>query len=162
MLTAAFTGSPDPFCQPLGSCGEHGTLTEQLSAADHTLSFYGARIVKRRVSSRKVLADLRAGRFRLENGMPSALRGTLSETIGAPGAAACTDRVGVSGLVISARSQGAMDRFGILTSDQSGDGSSSTADPFRTHCQGPMSTDLDRGGVMALARVPIDSLLGPG
>ncbi|MFL6110385.1 MAG: hypothetical protein ACJ786_03400 [Catenulispora sp.] len=24
-----------------------------------------------------------------------------------------------------------------------------------------MSTDLDRGGVMALARVPIDSLLGP-
>jgi hypothetical protein len=162
-FTTAFSGTSDPFCQPFGSCGLRGTLSETLIPEQRSMSFYGARIVKHRLGAHKVLADLQAGRFRLAVGALPSLRGELIETVGAPGATACSDRVVVSGVPVSGRIQGAIERFGIDPVDQSSFGppTQPIRDSSRTHCQGPTSGDVDGSGEIALARVPSDSLVDP-
>ena len=90
-VTTTFAGRPDPFCAPLDACGASGVVTDAISGTENRFEFDAQRVVKRRVSRRGALGDLRSGRLMLlDTGVLVGDR--LSANVGWPVGSACTDR----------------------------------------------------------------------
>jgi hypothetical protein len=149
-LETAFTGDPEPLCQPLDSCGVAGALRVAVNgyAGQFQLSF--SRQVARRAGRRRALADLRAGRLTDEGiGLVAAPVAVVSEAETRAGAPGCQDATAVrlplqiGGSPFGAATGPLQVGFGSVT-DQT--------DPLRTHCAGPSTGDV------AGLRVPF----GPG
>jgi hypothetical protein len=158
-LATAFAGLAPPLCSPLGACGTAGTVTETFKTSG-TISFFGTRTVKRRVSAGRTLADLRAGRLAVYtsfDGLPIAE--TATETVTGPGTLSCADtrtegpfpgqssRRGRHAIELAFAGSGGTFVFG--------DGG---IDPLRTRCPGPASADVVANGPLAAATVPLSTL----
>lgn len=140
VLDMAFGGAADPLCTALGSCGATGTLALSLAGLNRTLSITASRVVRRRVSRRQALEDLRRGRLHLEVGVPQVVPETpttqVTETFQSPDGLSCADTTTARGALLVL--DGAPDGRGLLAtlSDENGAGL------VRTHCPGPADSDV--------------------
>lgn len=143
-VTTTFAGRPDPFCAPLDACGASGVVTDAISGTENRFEFDAQRVVKRRVSRRGALGDLRSGRLMLlDTGVLVGDR--LSANVGWPVGSACTDRLrqlNALDVVALERRRHANVLFGLDTQVE---------DPFRTACPGPAGADV-LGSSETLAR----------
>jgi hypothetical protein len=139
-VATTFAGRPDPFCLPLDACGANGTIDAR-------------RVVTRRASRHRALADLRSGRLPLEE-TGDLVRDVLSANVGWSAGSDCTQRIR---------------QFNALSIDvtASGDGRKAllrlatdrTEDPFRTACPGPSVADvLASSDTLAQASLPLRQL----
>ncbi|MGZ4187737.1 MAG: hypothetical protein ACXVFQ_15530 [Solirubrobacteraceae bacterium] len=154
-FTTTFAGRPDPFCVPLDACGASGAVTDAISGVSTRLEFDAQRLVSRRASRGKALADLRSGRLTLfHTGAP--LANVLSANYRWPDGSACTARLR-QGNAVSLNATGARHKevlFSIATD--------SVEDPFRSLCPGPATGDvLGPTGTLARASLPLRELGRP-
>jgi hypothetical protein len=160
-LVDSFAGSPDPLCEPLAACGTTGSVRLAMTRIPQKLVFSGGRIVKRRASKARALADLRAGRLGFYDNA-YALHPTvrLSGSLAGPGPQECTS-------TILSRSLASMASRPTHTTDElylgaSGvDGVSSNQDPLRTRCAGPGADTIIAEGALASGRVPASAFGAP-
>lgn len=137
-LQSSFSGSPPPPCVPVDSCGASGTLSLGVSGFSRTLVISGYQNVRKRVGSRKALADLRTGRLDVSGtAFAAPVRGTLAEVLARPGGGCRSARSEQLRLVIDQ----------LLTGDSTDSlavalGSDQASDPLRTHCPGPSEVDI--------------------
>jgi hypothetical protein len=159
-LSTSFVGGPEPFCQPYNDCGTTGTLRLTVTGFRRTLQISASRMVHRRVSQSRALADLRAGRLTIDpsSGLFSVAAAGVTETIGNGGTYSCRD-------TIAERLPLAVNPFpfgaprGAIPLLLGRGGGFSGGDPFRTHCPGPTATDITgaiQPGPGSLARALID------
>jgi len=151
-VTATFAGRPDPFCAPLDACGASGVVTDVISGSEDQLELIAQRVVKRRVSRRGGLADLRSGRLQLFAG-GVLLADRLSANVGWPVGLACTDALRQHNALdvdaIESRRHTSL-LFGLDTQPE---------DPFRSACPGPAATDvLGSSTTLARAVMPVSEL----
>jgi hypothetical protein len=159
---ASFSGLADPLCEPQGACGTAGQLSLALTANRQELDFYGSRIVKRRVASAKVLADLRAGRLDLSDSAAAlTLGGELTGTLTGGGGVSCSDRVAQHPTGLSSSATRLVDHLKLDPSSPFGLFSATSADTLRTRCPGPGNTDIIHGGALATASVAADEIGAP-
>jgi hypothetical protein len=151
-VTTAFAGRPDPFCVPLDACGSSGVVTDAISGAEGRFEFDAQRVVKRRVSRREALGDLRSGRLPLlDTGVLLADR--LSANVGWPVGSACSYALRqLNALDVNAlesRHHGKV----LLSLQTPGE------DPFHAACPGPVATDvLGSSDTLARAVMPATEL----
>ncbi len=155
-LMASFSGLAQPFCVPLDACGSTGAASLALRARGQRLQFSGFRLVKRRVGARQALADLRAGRLRLDYGAFAVrLRGELTGTFARPGATPCRDAVPDSSGFQEAPARAAY----RLILDQGGSFPGFLGpDQLRSRCPGPGSAEILGTRSLASAVVGVDDL----
>ena len=153
-FTTAFSGLAPPLCDPLGACGASGALHETVGTGA-TVNFSGTRIVKRRVSAREALADLKAGRLGFGlTGQP--LSGTLSETLAQAGGTTCADTDTRATPLI--RAPGPSTGVALGPSAFPFGGLDMIGDPLRTRCPGPSALDILGRSALATAAVPMNAL----
>jgi hypothetical protein len=161
-LGATFSSLADPLCEPLGACGTAGELRLTLIARRQKLDFYGSRIVARRVARAEVLSDLRAGRLRLsDNGYSLRLGGELTGTLTGADGLSCSDRLALPTTGLSSAATRLVDRLKLDPRNLSGSSFGLSADPLRTHCAGPGTSDILRSGALATASVAADEIGAP-
>jgi hypothetical protein len=151
-VTTAFAGRADPFCVPLDACGASGVVTDAISSAENRFEFDAQRVVKRRVSRREALGDLRSGRLLLlDTGVLLADR--LSANVRWPVGSACTDALRqLNALDVNALESRHHGKA-LLSLQTQGE------DPFRTACPGPVATDvLGSSDTLARAVMPAREL----
>jgi hypothetical protein len=152
-VTTKFAGRPDPFCVPFDACGANGTLTDAISGLSTQFEFDAQRVVKRRVSRRAALADVRSGRLQVQE-TGSLLIDVLSADVGWSAGSTCTDRLkqfNSLGVGVSEQRQRRNVLFSLQT-DQ-------TEDPLRTACPGPGTADvLGSSDTLARAMLPLREL----
>jgi hypothetical protein len=151
-VTTTFAGRPDPFCAPLDACGASGVVTDAIAGTKNRFEFDADRVVKRRVSPRGALADLRSGRLKLLAG-GVLLSDVLSANVGWPVGSACTDTLRQHNTLdinaVESRHHGNL----LLTLDAQGE------DPFRSACPGPAAADvLVSSDALARAVMPVRDL----
>jgi hypothetical protein len=151
-VTTKFAGRPDPFCVPLDACGASGVVTDAISGAENRFEFDAQRVVKRPVSRRGALGDLRSGRLMvLDSGV--LIRDRLSANVGWPVGSACTD---------SLRQLNALDVTAVESRrhrNVSFSLDTQVEDPFRSACPGPAMADvLGPSGTLARAVMPVSGL----
>ncbi|HWF74440.1 MAG TPA: hypothetical protein VG186_13915 [Solirubrobacteraceae bacterium] len=154
-LSTTFAGLPAPYCAPLGACGTSGALSDSF-AATGVVIFSADRIVKHRVGARRALADLRAGRlavFDSWDGIP--FKEAITEKLSGPGAATCSDGESATEFAAGTQRGGRHTLRLGLASAAAGQGGTADADPLRTRCPGPSSTDV--AGTSPLARATIST-----
>jgi hypothetical protein len=134
-FTTTFAGRVDPLCVPLDACGASGIITDAISSASSQLDIDAQRVVKRRVSRRNALADLRSGRLPLfDTGV--LLKDVLSASFRWPDGSACTDRLRqLNALSLNATSARRTNLVFSLDTD-------ATEDPFRSVCPGPAAGEV--------------------
>jgi hypothetical protein len=148
-VTTSFAGRPDPFCVPLDACGASGVVTDAISGHENRFEFDAQRIVKRRVSRRAALADLRSGRMPLQD-TGILLTDVLSAKVAWPVGSACTDRLRqLNALDVNA--DASRHRGKVLFSL-----GTQVEDPFRTACPGPAMADV-LGSADTLARAVLSA-----
>ena len=158
----SFSSLADPLCEPQGACGTAGQLSVALTAPRQKLDFYGSRIVKRRVTSAKVLADLRVGRLNLsDNAYALRLGGELTGTLTGAGGLSCSDRLARPPTGLSSSATRLVDHLKLDPSSSSGSLFGTGVEPLRTRCPGPGSSDIIRGGALATASVAADQIGAP-
>jgi hypothetical protein len=136
-IATTFSGLPAPECVPLGACGDSGRLTASLSGAGG-LVFSGSRIVPRRVSPARALADLRSGRMRLAGGFGmTPMRETVSESLVQADGSTCTDNASDGEFALVPAE---LDHHDSLQVESASTGIG--PDPLRTRCPGPSTTDV--------------------
>jgi hypothetical protein len=146
-FTTTFSGRPDPFCVPLDACGASGVVTDAISGPSSPLEFDAQRVVSRRASPRKALADLRSGRLVLFDA-GAVLTNALSVNFRWPDGSACTDRLRqFEAVTLNARVNRPKQLLFALGTDP-------VEDPLRSACPGPASDDA-LGPSAALARVSL-------
>jgi hypothetical protein len=155
---ASFFGVPDPFCEPVGTCGATGSISLGLGARGQRLTFDGSREVKHRVAGRQVLLDLRSGRLAVsdssyELGLSQRLIGRLTW----PDGSTCTDAV-LAPAPLESRAGHGGDIFLLAPQIDPGFPSS---DPLRTHCPGPSDVEMTGGSPLAEGTVAVDELGAP-
>jgi hypothetical protein len=156
-FTTTFSGLAPPLCDPLGACGTSGVLHE-IVATGGTVRFSGTRLVKRRVSARKALTDLKDGRLGFGLSGPP-VPGTLSETLARADGTTCADTVERATPLTQAPGPATTVVLGPGGFQFGGPGV--TGDPLRTRCPGPSAADvLGRSG-LATATVPMHALGDP-
>ena len=151
-VTTTFAGRPDPFCAPLDACGASGVVTDAIAGTENRFEFDADRVVKRRVSRRGALADLRSGRLKLLAG-GVLLGDRLSANVGWPVGSACADTLRQHNALdinaLESRHHGNL----LLTLDAQGE------DPFRSACPGPAAADvLASSDTLARAVMPVRDL----
>lgn len=160
-LDIGFTGSQDPFCQMLDSCGASGSLALSPGGGATTVSLEASRDVPAPVSAARALRDFRNGLiFAAFVGSPIAPL-SLRETFTWPGGGECTDAAFTSGPILTiaplARERrGAPISLALATEGQS--------ELLRTHCPGPLSTDVfgqNEYGAIATGSATRAALLAP-
>ena len=140
-LTASFSGLASPFCAPLDACGGIGAVRLALAAPGHRLDFSGSRLVQRRVGSRRALADLRAGRLRLDaNAYTLPLAGGVTGTFTSADATPCRDTV--SGAAIELGEGSTRTAYRLSLSPPSSFPGFFGPDELRTRCPGPGSSEI--------------------
>jgi hypothetical protein len=143
-VTTTFAGRPDPFCVPLDACGASGVVTDAISGSENRFEFDAQRIVKRRVSRRAALADLRSGRMPLQD-TGILLTDVLSAQVAWPVGSACIDRLRqLNALDVNADASRHRGKVLVSLGTQ-------VEDPFRTACPGPAMADV-LGSANTLAR----------
>ncbi|MDQ6803926.1 MAG: hypothetical protein M3065_02920 [Actinomycetota bacterium] len=161
-LTTTFAGLAPPLCDPVGACGTTGSLSESFTAGGR-LTFFGSRIVKRQVGSGAALADLSAGRLRVDDsfgGIP--MEATASETVAGPGGATCSDRHTEGPFAGQSRSRGRQAiELQLAPGGQPSLFATGGLDALRTRCPGPSSADVLGSSPLATATLPV-SALGAG
>lgn len=143
-LDAAFSGEPDPFCSALGSCGISGNLAFSVGGFHGTIVATASRVVRRRVSPRQALADMRSGMLHFGNGgfplsAPLAMPTTVNETLRAPDGTQCqaVSSSREAQLQIASASE-RLPHPGLEVSL----GESGPPSLLRTYCPGPNDTDV--------------------
>jgi hypothetical protein len=153
-LGATFSSLEDPLCEPLGACGTAGELRLTLIARRQKLDFFGSRIVGRRIARAEVLSDLRAGRLQLsDNAYAIRLGGELTGTLTGADGLSCSDRLAQPPTGLSSTATRLADRLKFDPRSMSGSLFGLSADPLRTHCAGPGTSDIIRGAALATASV---------
>jgi hypothetical protein len=161
-LGATFSSLADPLCEPLGACGTAGRLSLVLTGGRQKLDFYGSRIVGRRVARAGVLTDLRAGRLRLsDNGYALRLGGELTGTLTGAESLSCSDRLALPTTGLSSTATRLVDRLRLDPRNLSGPPFGIGADPLRTRCAGPGTSDIIHGGALATASVAAHDIGAP-
>jgi hypothetical protein len=151
-FTTAFAGRPDPFCVPLDACGASGVITDAISGGSSQLEFDAQRVVSRRASRRKALADLRAGRLALFGG-GGPLVNVVSVNFRWPDGSACTDRLRQLGAVLVNARVAAHNKVRVVL------GADPVEDPLRSVCPGPASGDvLGPTATLGRASLPLSEL----
>ena len=152
-LGISFSGSSDPFCAALDSCGATGTLQLGLPGYRNTLVITASRVVKKRVSARQAIADLRRGRLFIEGGAPSHSPGSVpvfvqERFVGQDGFRCQDSTTSSQAALIFGGFPGGSPRTGLpmLLIDPS------EAGLLRTHCPGPADSDLIGQGAVMVAR----------
>lgn len=155
-LGAAFTGAPEPFCQALGTCSVQGSLSLTPQPPPFVLAFSGVRTVRRRVGRARALADLRVGRLQVsDNSFGRSFPATLAGALQSPGTTPCQDSVPTTVPLTSQIAHG-QDRLRLAQGFAfafPGFGG-----PLRTHCPGPLGSDLVGTGSLASGDLAITRL----
>jgi hypothetical protein len=160
-LIDAFAGSPDPLCEPLAACGTTGSVRLAITRIPQELEFSGARIVKRRASRSRALADFRAGRLGFYNNA-NALDPTvmLAGSLAGPGPHDCTSTI-LSRFLASMASRPTHTADELYLGAGGVDDVSSNQDPLRTRCPGPGADTIIGEGALASGSVPISAFGAP-
>jgi hypothetical protein len=161
-LTATFAGEPDPFCGALASCGATGALALSLPRFARTFTVTAERVVRRRVSARRAIAELRRGTLPVEVGPPVPFRAgppaRVSETFDAGDGSSCqaTSASRQAEVIVNPGqfAGGPRDVVQVVLSDPN------EAGLVRTYCPGPDDGDLiGRSSIFASTRLGRDQLL---
>ena len=135
---ASFSGSPDPICVALDSCGTSGSVGFSAQPSTGNLTLTGFRTVPTRASRSHALRDLRAGRLvLLPSGVPAP--GEVTETLTWPDGSSCADTVARVASVLFGDPR--LPSGGTLPVSVLNNGDPNV-DLFRTHCPGPADTDI--------------------
>jgi hypothetical protein len=137
-LQIGFSGTADPFCEALDTCGAAGSLALSVGSTAATFQLSASRRVRVRVGSDRALADFRAGRLPLQFPGFAQLQAHVLETFIWPGSAGCHDSAAAPalGLVVGAYQTTRGRRVPVTLANQSG------MDVLRTHCPGPADADV--------------------
>jgi hypothetical protein len=137
-LETSFAGEPDPFCAALDSCGATGTLSLSPAPADGTLTLTAVRVVRHRVSSRRTLADFKAGRLGRPVGSLFGRAGTavVTETYAGGDGLRCQDSSSTDVREEMFVGGGGAGRVEVTVNEPQ------DAVLLRTHCPGPTDTDV--------------------
>lgn len=172
-LDVAFSGSSDPFCAALDSCGASGTLALSYPGLVRTFEVQASRQVPRRVDAHQALADFRRGRLHYAGGFPGGFgapsTAQVAETFARSGGLRCQDTSesrAPAGLFVTVGSSRSGRRVSLVWSDPFESGL------LRTYCPGPTDADVFGTGPQAatgsigpaqlLSRRSAISLAAPG
>jgi hypothetical protein len=161
-LRTLFVGLSNPMCLPLGSCGAIGVLSDAVTISrsgprkfrlelDRRLIFIATRTVKRRVGSRRALADLRSGRMTAYSAGVD-VAGRLQADVQAPGVPPCVDRTR-SSLTLSSKPVRLVQQFLLEPNYFFTEPFSGGSDPLRSRRPGPSGADITAGGPLAAGRI---------
>ncbi len=151
-LGAAFSGIGEPACQPYGTCDTTGSLSVSVSASHQTLTFFGSRIVGHRVGEVRALEDLRAGRLNVaDTSFGLRLGDRVTGRLRWPDGSTCADTVTAAEAPIQSGVKGHADLFKLAAGSED---FFPGADPLRSRCPGPSSSELVGDGALATGSVP--------
>jgi hypothetical protein len=160
-LVDSFAGSAAPLCEPLAACGTTGSVRLTINRVAEEFGFGGMRIVKRRVSKSRALADLRAGRLPFgDNAYGLTPTATLAGSVSGPGTSNCTSAIRSSSLVaFASRPTSTTDE--LFLRPYGVDNISSNQDPLRTRCPGPAGSTIVGNAAIADGSIPVSGLGAP-
>ena len=154
-LEANFAGATDPICQTVDSCGTTGSVGLSLTRGPATFTLTVSRRVRARVSARRALQDLRAGRLTVDYPAQVSAPGRVAESLTRSGGSTCSETLPVSRLDAWFGPVNAPPtRHTLPISLQYSNGLN--LDVLRTHCLGPADADMI-GGTSALAATSLTS-----
>jgi hypothetical protein len=155
-LDASFSGVEDPACEPLGTCGNTGSLTDSLSAAHQRLAFFGSRTISHRVGERTALSDLRAGRLNVfDTSFGLQLRERVTGTLHWADGSTCADTVTGPAAPVQSHVTARADVFQFAPHAEY---FFPGADPLRSRCPGPSGSEIGAGHALAAGSVPLHDL----
>jgi hypothetical protein len=139
-LQTTFAGRAEPYCLQADSCGTTGGLSISLSPYRSKLVLQSSKVVRRRVSPSRALANFRAGKLSYIAG--SALagpRGVVTELMGRTNGAGCHDTSPLR-LLLNVDPFAVSHHRGVVVMDLTT--RVEETDPWRTHCPGPSDAEI--------------------
>jgi hypothetical protein len=157
-LIDSFAGSPDPLCEPLAACGTTGSVRLAITRIPQKLVLSGERIVKRRASKARALADFRAGRLGFyDNAYALDPTVMLAGSLAGPGQPECTSTI-LSRSLASIASRRTHTEDELYLGAGGVEDISENQDPLRTRCPGPGGDTIIGDGALASGSLPVSGL----